>query len=130
MSSGASRVEVSAEFFPLDVECEPGYDAEVGLLFLASVTTFENGNQLFGFSDQGWMCVNMNNGHYYGHVDGVFGGGTGKFVGATGDWIPLYSGNHKRQRHIPVNRMKNSVNLVKSKAPPPRGALFYLCTFS
>ncbi len=91
-SHGASRVEVSAEFYPLDVDCEAGYDFEVGLLFAAAVTTFKNGDQLVGFSQDGWMCMNINNGHYYGHVDGWLGGGTGKFANPTGDWMSDFDG--------------------------------------
>lgn len=91
-SFGASRVDISAEFFPLDVECESGYEFEVGLLYAASAITFENQSQLFGFSNQGWMCINMSNGHYYGQAIGVYGGGTGRFEGATGEWVTDFDG--------------------------------------
>jgi len=93
-SFGASKVEVSAEFLYQAADCKDGYDVELGIFYVASVTTFESGNQLFGFSNQGWMCLNTDNGHYYGHVDGLFGGGTGKFAGATGEWMTDFDGQN------------------------------------
>lgn len=94
-SFGAKRVEVAAEFMvPLqDFDCEPGYDVKLGVSFAAPVTTFENFDQLLGFSWQGgWMCVNANTGHHYGHVEGIFTGGTGRFEGATGTWMTDFEG--------------------------------------
>jgi len=91
-SFGAVRSEITAEFFYSDVDCESGYDVGAELLFSASVTTFEKRDQLWGFSQQGWMCFNMSTGHYYGHVDGTYGGGTGRFEGASGEWSTDFDG--------------------------------------
>ena len=93
-SPGASRVEITGEWMPWDMEevtCGDG-ETEMKLLFSASVGTFENQSQLFGFSDFGWMCVDQVTGHYYGTVYGIYQGGSGKFVGATGEWVTDFDG--------------------------------------
>lgn len=93
-SLGASRVEITGEWMPWDIEevtCE-GQELEFKLLFSASVGTFQNQSQLYGFSDVGWMCVDQETGHYYGMVFGIYQGGAGKFVGATGEWVTDFDG--------------------------------------
>lgn len=93
-SLGASRLEIRAEWAPFDIaeiDCETG-ELEFGLVFSASVATFENQSQLFAYSNVGWMCVEESTGHYYGQVFGIYSGGAGKFVGATGDWQSDFDG--------------------------------------
>jgi hypothetical protein len=93
-SPGASRVEITGEWMPWDiaeVTCE-GDEVEFKLVFSASVGTFQNRGQLFGFSDFGWMCVDQVTGHYYGIVWGIYQGGAGKFAGATGEWVSDFDG--------------------------------------
>ena len=93
-SLGASGVEITGEWMPWDVAevtCE-GEEVEFKLVFSASVATFENHSQLYAFSDVGWMCVDQDTGHYYGMVFGVYQGGAGKFVGATGEWVTDFDG--------------------------------------
>jgi len=92
---GASKMEVAAEFMaPLeDIDCAPGYDVELGISFVSSVITFEKMDQLIGFDWQnGWMCINMTTGHHYGHGEGYFINGTGRFAGATGTWAADFEG--------------------------------------
>ncbi|MCU0989929.1 MAG: hypothetical protein MUE63_10175 [Xanthomonadales bacterium] len=91
-SFGAKQLDISAEFYPSDVDCQTGYSIEVGMLYSASVTTFADHSQIFGFSDSGWMCVHPTTGHYYGEVYGVYGGGTGRFEGASGEWVTTFEG--------------------------------------
>lgn len=91
-SFGASRAEISAEFFPNDADCDAGYEMELGILFSASIITFQNHDQLFGVSNDGWMCVDMDAGHYYGQATGQYIGGTGRFEGATGEWVTDFDG--------------------------------------
>jgi hypothetical protein len=102
-SFGAKRVEISAEFDPINLDdhpgCADGYDIAVGLLYSASVATFSDQSQLFGFSDQGWMCANSQNGHYYGEVYGVYGGGTKRFADASGTWMSAFEGNDLEPPH-------------------------------
>ncbi len=93
-SLGASRVEITGQWMAWDiaeVTCE-GQELEFKLVFSASVATFENRGQLFGFSDVGWMCVDEATGHYYGVVWGIYQGGAGKFVGATGEFMSDFDG--------------------------------------
>ena len=95
-SFGASRVEITGEWMQGDfegVECDEDY-TELILAFSASVATFENQSQLFAFSNTGWMCVNVSpdSGHYHGQVFGIYNGGSGRFEGATGQWMTDYSG--------------------------------------
>ena len=99
-SFGAKRVEVSTEFYPADpddfgVTCLPGYDMFVGILLSTSAVTFQDHDQLFAFSDQGWMCLSVDpemKGHFYGVAYGIYGGGTGRFTGATGEWETTFDG--------------------------------------
>lgn len=92
---GASKMEVAAEFMDAteDLDCAPGYDRELSMSFVASVITFEKMDQLIGFSYMnGWMCVNMTNGHHYGHGEGDFINGTGRFAGVSGTWVANFEG--------------------------------------
>lgn len=97
-SFGAKRLEVSCEFSPPggedteDIECDPGYDMLLGVLYTAHTTTFEKLDQLYAASDTGWMCMNTETGHYYGEVYGEYIGGTGRFEGVTGDWMTTFAG--------------------------------------
>ncbi len=103
-SLGASRVEITGEWMPWDVPevvCG-GEELEFKLVFSASVATFTNFSQLFAFSDVGWMCVDEDTGHYYGMVYGIYQGGAGKFVGATGEWVSDFDGFFLEPPTIPA----------------------------
>ena len=94
-SFGATRTEVAAEFMePIEeFDCNDGYGLKLGVLYSAPVITFEKLDQLLGFSWQtGWMCVNTDTGHYYGQIEGIFRGGTGRFANATGTWVTDFEG--------------------------------------
>lgn len=99
-SFGASRIEVSAEFNPYDlediegIECAEGYDVLFGILYSANVATFQANDQLYGVSDSGWMCLSRETGHYYGEVYGIYVGGTGRFLGADGWWATTFEGQN------------------------------------
>lgn len=113
-SFGAKRADISTEFCPtdpaglcptdpaiFDVTCEQGYDLFVGILLSTSVLTFEAHDQLFAFSNSGWMCVSEDpemKGHFYGVAYGIYGGGTGRFTNATGEWETTFEGNNL---HLP-----------------------------
>jgi hypothetical protein len=56
------------------------------------VYTFADQSQLFGLSQNGWLCVSSATGAYYGEVYGVYNGGTGRFEGATGEWATEFDG--------------------------------------
>ena len=99
-SFGVSRIEVSCEFSADDlgdiegVECAEGYGTLLGVLYSAHVSTFENLDQLYGASNEGWMCVNMTTGHYYGEIHGGYAGGTGRFAQAEGWWSTTFEGQN------------------------------------
>lgn len=76
-----------------DSDCNSGYGLKLGVRYSAAIITFEKLELLLGFSWQaGWMCVNMQTGHYYGQIDGTFTGGTGRFAAATGKWVTDFEG--------------------------------------
>jgi hypothetical protein len=91
-SFGARRLEISTEFYAHPMDCADGYAVEMALIYSASVVTFSANDQLFAFSDSGWMCVHPATGHYYGEAYGVYGGGTGRFEGASGEWMTAFQG--------------------------------------
>jgi len=57
-----------------------------------SVTTHQNGEQLWGNVTNGWKCMNMLTGEFSGEVEGAYYGGTGHMSGATGTFIVPFSG--------------------------------------
>lgn len=73
-------------------DCAAGFGVKVTLINSALVITAADQSQVFGFSTNGWMCVNTTNGAYYGEVYGVYQGGTGRFEGASGSWTAKYDG--------------------------------------
>jgi hypothetical protein len=112
-SFGAQRLDISAEFYPSDVDCRTGYSIEGGLVYSASVTTYADHSQNFGFSDSGWICVHPETGHYYGEVYGVYGGGTGRFEGASGEWISTFEGNNLEPAGLEPVGFRTVVGTVK-----------------
>ncbi len=56
------------------------------------ITTFANGDQLWGNVTSGWMCLNAATGEFTGEAEGEYEGGTGRFVGATGSFIVPFGG--------------------------------------
>jgi len=100
-SFGADHAQVATEFYPADpddydVTCSEGHDMFVGIVLSTSVMTFENHDQLFAFSQDGWMCLSTDpdmKGHFYGRViEGWYDGGTGRFANAEGDWMTTFEG--------------------------------------
>lgn len=100
-SFGVSRIDISAEFVLEDpndpddtagIECEEGYGLLVGFLSSTQIATFKNHDQLYGFSDNGWMCVSQTTGQWYGKAQGFYFNGTGRFAGANGTWETTFEG--------------------------------------
>lgn len=73
------------------VPCPDGYPVKVALVYASTVTTFADQSQLFGVSQSGWICGNPEGG-YFGEVSGAYVGGTGRFEGATGDYVSKFDG--------------------------------------
>jgi hypothetical protein len=93
---GSFAMAITAEFGPLGSgDCAPG-ELDLPLLSSAHVMTFPDQSQLFGSSGalDGFLCVNLSTGQYYGQVEGVYVGGTGRFEGATGEFTSLFDGQN------------------------------------
>jgi hypothetical protein len=104
---GDSTIAITAEFAPMGLSCEEGpqrpsgdYD-KFALIYSAAVITFPDLSQLLGVSDpmqgdpdlnEGWLCLDDESGVYFGQVDGLYVGGTGRFEGATGIFSSPFGG--------------------------------------
>lgn len=73
------------------VSCPDGYPVKVSLVYASTVTTFADQSQLFGVAQSGWICGSPEGG-YLGEVSGAYVGGTGRFEGATGDFVSKFDG--------------------------------------
>lgn len=89
---GAARLAITTEWLISPHECRVGYDVPFALANMAVVYTFADQSQLFGFSQSGWLCANPSTGAYYGEAYGVYGGGTGRFKDASGEWSTKFDG--------------------------------------
>jgi hypothetical protein len=74
-------------------------DAEQTVLYVMVVyskpiTTFKNGDQLWGDITSGDMCLDTVTGEYFGSAQGVYTGGTGRFHGATGSFTVDFGGTN------------------------------------
>lgn len=87
-SQGASRISGLSQFVPdfsLTV-CQPD-EIPLSLVYVRSVTTFQDLSVQYATYDSGWMCGKagpLGVASYYGKITGQIVGGTGRFVGATG----------------------------------------------
>jgi len=94
-SFGAAEGAITAEFSlvaPAGVSCRAGYEVLLGLHQSATVLTFKDQSQLFGWSQNGWICIDSDTGHYYGQVTGAYIGGAGRFAKATGSFVSDFDG--------------------------------------
>ena len=74
-------------------------DAEETVLYLVMVyskpiTTFKNGDQLWGDITSGDMCLDTVTGEFSGSGQGLYTGGTGRFDGATGSFFVEFAGTN------------------------------------
>lgn len=92
---GAKTVSILYEFTTLGDEngCPEGF-----LLFpivhSTAVTTFSDLSQLLALVIEGEMCLNLTSGAFYGEARGTFLGGTGRFVGAAGNFVSPFTGQN------------------------------------
>lgn len=73
------------------VSCPDGYPVKVSLVYSSTVTTFADQSQLFSVAQSGWICGSPEGG-YFGEVSGAYVGGTGRFEGASGDYVSKFEG--------------------------------------
>ena len=90
---GAAEIAITAEFRMLQdaADCPAGFPVKYALVYSATVLTFKDQSQLFGFSTLGWLCANAGGG-YVGEVQGIYEGGAGRFASATGDFVSKFNG--------------------------------------
>jgi len=98
-SFGAKRAEISVEFDYAAIDCPDGHIG-LSIAYSSSVVTYGDQSQTYGFSNSGWMCLSLQTGHYFGEAYGVFIGGTGRFAGATGDWVSSFQGDNLEPPNI------------------------------
>jgi hypothetical protein len=89
---GNSTLTITTEWLPdSSVSCPDAYPNKYALVYSASVVTVADQSQLFGISQNGWICAS-NTGVYYGEVSGFYAGGTGRFKNATGEFVSKFGG--------------------------------------
>jgi hypothetical protein len=83
----------TTEFTPITStgRCPTG-NIELSLVYSATVQTFADQSQAFAIANDGWSCLNMSTGQYFGEIDGDYVGGTGRFEGATGEFTTPFNG--------------------------------------
>ena len=91
---GEGQDSNTSEWYYSPHECQEGYDLPVALVNMATVTTFADHSQLFGFSQDGWLCASTVTGAYYGELHGVYGGGAGRFADASGSFTTKFEGQN------------------------------------
>jgi hypothetical protein len=91
-SLGPARSAITSEWYISPRVCREGYDLPFALVNSSFVLTFSDQSQLFGSSQDGWLCLNSTTGAHYGETVGVYNGGTGRFEGATGEWTTTFDG--------------------------------------
>jgi hypothetical protein len=94
---GNSTITITTEWrIENAVTCPVGFPLKYSLVYSAAVLTFPDQSQLFGISQNGWICA-TETGQYYGEVTGAYVGGTGRFQAATGDYVSKFDGQYLEQ---------------------------------
>jgi hypothetical protein len=89
---GNSDITITTEFVPYPgLSCPDGYTNKYALVYSATVLTMRDQSQLYGISQEGWICATAE-GRYFGEVKGVYAGGTGRFATATGEFVSKFDG--------------------------------------
>lgn len=89
---GNADITITTEFVPHDaIPCPEGFTRKYALVYSATVLTMQDQSQLFGTSQEGWICA-TDAGLYFGEVKGAYVGGTGRYESATGDWVTKFDG--------------------------------------
>jgi len=89
---GQAQLAITTEWFVFPRACRDGYDVPLALVNSAALATFADQSQLFAFSRNGWLCLSSSTGAYYGEVYGIYNGGTGRFMDATGSYTTKFEG--------------------------------------
>jgi hypothetical protein len=60
--------------------------------YWAVTITFPDLSQVFGFFNEGWICLTEDLRYYTGETHGIYYGGSGRFHGASGEWVSHWEG--------------------------------------
>lgn len=93
-SFGASLGTIVSEFYADGGTCPTATAIHMSILHATAVTTFSNGDQLWGTieEDDGGLCLDVVDGSFVGEVSGTWKGGTGRFKNASGSFTNPFSG--------------------------------------
>lgn len=92
---GASMVSITAEFVLTDpVELCTDGTLKFDLVYSAAVLTFSDFSQLYAFAagSTSYLCLDRATGFYTGQVNGIYDGGVGRFVSASGTFSSDFGG--------------------------------------
>jgi hypothetical protein len=93
-SFGASSMGVFTEFYFAGFCDDEQKVFNLNILYSKPVTTFSNGDQLWGNITAGSMCLNTETGEFSGDAEGNYTGGTGRFADATGWFVVDFEGTN------------------------------------
>jgi len=90
-SLGNAAMAITNSWVPAAGDCPAAY-IPLTLGEAIVVMTAPDRSQLFGYAATGWMCLDPMSGEFYGEASGNYTGGTGRFHGATGNWLTEFDG--------------------------------------
>lgn len=99
---GNSTIAITAEFEQDESvleNCPEGYVVPVAIVsipeqFWAMTITASDHSQVYGFFNEGWMCLTEDWEDWVGETYGVFLGGSGRYECASGDWVAHFQGKN------------------------------------
>ena len=86
-SPGRSTAEGFAEFSAFEFTGAPGCELRAEMVTESFVETFNDGSMLFNWVTEGFNCVDLATGEIGGELIGIITGGTGRFAGASGEFM-------------------------------------------
>ncbi len=102
-SFGARSLDIFTEFALAGICDEKPNVLYVSMWYSKPVTTFANGDLLWGSVTNGWMCMDITTGDFTGEAEGLYEGGTGRFAGATGSFVAPFSGKSLTISELGIN---------------------------
>lgn len=99
---GKSSITITVEFIYDESKmehCQGDYVVPFAILahedhMWAFTTTAADLSQVYGYFNEGWMCLTGDLIEYEGVATGIYYGGSGRYEGATGDWVSNFEGTN------------------------------------
>jgi len=99
---GNSTLAITAEFVidgSMIGNCPEGYVVPVAVVsipehYWAMTITAADHSQVYGFFNEGWMCLTDDWTDWVGETSGFFYGGSGRYECASGEWVAHYQGRN------------------------------------